>query len=499
MIDYERWLRRCYRRLEFARFLQRFSMWLAVFTLVWGGLILFSKLEHPEWWPEVAWGGLAIIPLAVVCWWTGRLERFELLETAQVLDRAIGADGLLMSLAETSDENWRSKLPQETYEWRESIPLVLPLRFLRTQMWPAVFLTSALIIPAREALSHPRVTTSVSKQATGDLDRLLTKLTDEGVIAEEESSELRTQLDQLAEQTAQGPLTHENWEALDAIRERLDMRMATSLMNNQRAFEAATSMAQAMATAQANGGELSPERTGQLEGVVGEALKRFTGREDLPPELPGVVSQMIQNMDAEGGIKLPENPVDQLKLLSELQGFLQSDSQQLSDLQRMGQIANQVLGQDTNTLQQMLSAGMGTDWDPASVAGGLDPGTVEALQSAARARKPAFPRFGKERDSVASNFKSVVLPKDFVEEKVENGNRPPVAPITKPAAVVNRSETREMEATTGRETWSRSLRPRHRQAIRDYFSGATSESNGESTGTENGDSADPSPEEKNVE
>jgi hypothetical protein len=80
--------------------------------------------------------------------------------------------------------------------------------------------------------------------------------------------------------------------------------------------------------------------------------------------------------------------------------------------------------------------------------------------------------WGDESDDSNTKFKEVVLPPGVLDEEPgETIATSLMAPDATPAASAPRSARHLSDPSTGRETWNRELRPRHRKVVRDYFGG----------------------------
>jgi hypothetical protein len=78
--------------------------------------------------------------------------------------------------------------------------------------------------------------------------------------------------------------------------------------------------------------------------------------------------------------------------------------------------------------------------------------------------------YGDESDPKNTKFKEVVLPPGFVDDpKNEIMGIRKTAPDENPAESAPRSARRQADPASGRETWKRTLRPRHRNVVRKYF------------------------------
>jgi hypothetical protein len=67
-------------------------------------------------------------------------------------------------------------------------------------------------------------------------------------------------------------------------------------------------------------------------------------------------------------------------------------------------------------------------------------------------------------------FKETVLPPGFFDKPGEVQAVTASAPEVKPVDAAARNAARSDTAASGSETWNRSVRPRHRTAVKNYFS-----------------------------
>lgn len=78
--------------------------------------------------------------------------------------------------------------------------------------------------------------------------------------------------------------------------------------------------------------------------------------------------------------------------------------------------------------------------------------------------------FGKESDRQGTKFKEVALPKGALDDpgsqllKVTRGD-----PRVDPADSAPRNTRKNQGSASGRTTWNRRLRPRHRGVVQKYF------------------------------
>lgn len=87
-----------------------------------------------------------------------------------------------------------------------------------------------------------------------------------------------------------------------------------------------------------------------------------------------------------------------------------------------------------------------------------------------RGRGDAELTWGVENEKEGIKFKETVLPPGFKEMPKEEILRlTKKDPEADPAASAPRDGSRDQTDTAGRQSWNRSLKPRHQQVIRDYF------------------------------
>jgi len=450
MAAYERWIERHRRRLAWGRFLERFSEWFAGYLFVFGVVVLAVKLLIPGVWPAVLWLGIAAVPVTAVAWTLSRRTAYSRAESVAMLDRKLDAGGLLMTLSENPDPDWAARLPAEA-AWRYSLPRLRPVRVARYLLLPVLFAAAACLIPPREARTEPVRWNAVGHEAASQLNESLKLLDQADVLEEKEKEELREAIEQLAEETRETPLTHEKWETIDALRERLRMRAESASLVASRGEAAAG----ALAAAEEEGAEpLSAERRARLEQDVLDALKKLSGgtpREGLSPEQADLLRRMV----ASGKLQLPSDPSERKKAVSQLKDFLKKESKKLSECRSL--CCSQCSGTGCKLCQ-----GQKAGENPGR--GGITRGRADAEMT-----------WGDESDDQGARFKEVALPPGFLDDP-QNDVRSItlVAPDETPADAAPRNAPRADDPATGRETWNRPLRPRHRAAVKGYFNSKTS-------------------------
>ena len=91
-------------------------------------------------------------------------------------------------------------------------------------------------------------------------------------------------------------------------------------------------------------------------------------------------------------------------------------------------------------------------------------------QTLSRGRGDASLNSSGNSDEKNTKFKQVVLPPGFlVEPKDEVIGITPTAPTDELATSAPRNSRRLSDPASGKETWNRKLRPRHRSVVRKYF------------------------------
>ncbi len=325
-----RWIARYSQRVHFGEFLRRAAEWLAGYLFVFGAAVLVVKLSMPRFWPNVLWLGLGSFVVLAVAWWLSRKSACSWHESVALLDRKLNAGGLLMTLTETTDEQWQQQLPQFESVWRDSLPKLRPTRFAKFMVLPLMFAVGACFVPLREANTAPILRNTVGRQASQELEELLEQLEDAAVLEEEEKEQLREEIDKLTEETKHTPLTHEKWETVDALRERMRIRVDASALTAEKAHNAVAALAKA---GLGEGQELSAERLEQLEKDVIEALQKMAKNGDFSGASPKLRSE-LERLMKNGKFKLPQAGEEREQLLNELEDFLDKESEKLSKLRK---------------------------------------------------------------------------------------------------------------------------------------------------------------------
>ena len=78
--------------------------------------------------------------------------------------------------------------------------------------------------------------------------------------------------------------------------------------------------------------------------------------------------------------------------------------------------------------------------------------------------------WGDESDKKGTKFKEVVMPPGSMDKpRDEVIGITKTAPTMEPAESAPRSSRRLVDPASGKETWNRKVRPRHRTVVRRYF------------------------------
>src|SRR5262245_56522120 len=217
MTQKELWLRRLANRLQLGVFLKTFVDAAVIYCLSVGALFLFVKLLAPSLWPEALYLLVVAIPLAIGAYWLSRRSLYSQCQTVAMLDRRIGAGGLLMTLMERPHDEWEEHLPEAQQVWQQGLPPIRPVRLLKHLAIPLLFLVAAIILPPRAAQMLYAQPSAISQTQSDQLDQLLKQLDEADVMTPEQAEELQAEIEKLREETKFSPLTHEDWAAVDAL------------------------------------------------------------------------------------------------------------------------------------------------------------------------------------------------------------------------------------------------------------------------------------------
>ena len=446
------WIRRHVRRLEFGRYLNRLSEFLGLFCLAFGMLILGSKIFLPQWWPNILWLGLSCVPLGVLaCLWKRR-RPFTAADSVVFLDNRLGSGGLLMTLYETSDRQWDEFVPQADALWREALPRFQSTRYLKRLGVPLAFAAICCLIPLRAVPQISQSRNMLSAKAAADLEQLLELVEKQQLLDQQQVEQLRKEIEEFARKTAQRPLTHENWETVDALREKLGLQLETAARQIQQGQAAAQAAHEA---SQASTEALDADRLAEWESAIREALKQIPGDQQASGGLPSELQELLKQAQTNGQFQLPPDLQEHAQALKQLAEFLESEAEKLDSMRPGTEPGGS--GADGQATGDGLLDGNASSEQPGQ--GGITRGRGDAELS-----------LGEESDSQASKFKSVVLPPGFLDQTDSNVLRvTKSAPTAEPAAAAARTQQRQLDPASGRATWNRKLQPKHRRIVKQYF------------------------------
>jgi len=447
----DRWIDRCWSRLRFGEFLRSAADWLAVYLFVFGSAVLIVKLGTPQFWPHVLWLAVGTAPVTVAAWLVSSRQRFSRGESIALLDSRLQAGGLLMTLTEAPDDEWEQRLPQLETLWRTSLPRLRPVRFVR-QMLPAIaFVTIACLIPPRAVEAGTELRSTAGQQASQALEELLTELDKAEVLDEKEKQELRDEIEKLVDETKETPLTHEKWETVDALQERMRLRLDETAAEVGKAQEALTALKHA-----ADGEQLtmSLESLLQLEKETLETLQKMMEKGAFQ-DAPEPLKNELQRLMKDGQFKLPEDPGERQELLDSLSEFLDKESEELAELRSKCKGGQCKKCGDGNCQGGQCQR----DGDGQPGRGGVSHGRGDAALT-----------WGDESSEEGIKFKESVLPPGSLDKPRDQVVGISVStPDVEPGGPIRRQGERATKAASGDETWSRNVRPRHRSVVRRYF------------------------------
>ena len=462
------WIRRFSHRIRLGAFLQSAADQLAVFLCVFGTLVLIVKLLLPSLWPHVLWCGLAAVPVTAVAWYSSRRMMWSRGESVARLDSAIGAGGLLMTIVEQAtvhgDGSWTQKLPQVEELWKQSIPKLRPKRFASYVGLPLLFAVAACFVPLRDVSATPIKPNIVGQEATQQLEELLKSLDEQQVLDEKEEEELKEELEQLETSAKETPLTHEKWETVDALRERMRVRLETAEASMSMARDAAAALSQAL---EENGESLSAEQLQKLQDKLADAMQKLADKQNAADQKEGgksgsksKLSEMAQKLCKEGKCKLSSDPKERKKQLEDLKDELKKECDKL------GQCKSECSGKKKCNGKGDGECESNSFSDKQGECNGNKPGRG----GVSRGRADAELTWGEENSLAGVEFKESALPEGFQEQaKDEVVKVQLVAPNEQPVESAAKGAARQVDPASGQATWERKVSPRHRSVLRKYF------------------------------
>ena len=288
MTNVQYWIAHCCRRMNRGLILKVTAEWLAIWLCLFGTVTLLTKVVWPVFWPQVLWLGLTVVPVLVFSVRSALRNRYTMSDGAAFLDGRLRAGGLLMTVAEKHDGEWRKSLPREEFLWQSALPKVRPVRFARVVVLPLLFAVIALLLPVRSRPSHAATTTRRPLPAVEELPELLAELKKADILDAGESAYLQEEIDKLVKSTAKAPPTAETWRKIDSLRVRLNNRLETEARIIDRGRKAVRKLARAGK----NGiPPLTKPQRRQLEQDISAALKRVRDTGKLDPKSKSVIGK----------------------------------------------------------------------------------------------------------------------------------------------------------------------------------------------------------------
>ncbi|MSR57698.1 MAG: hypothetical protein EXS05_08500 [Planctomycetaceae bacterium] len=449
----DRWINRYASRIRLGEFLKRGAEWGAAYLFAFGATVLVVKMLIPQAWPHVLWLGVGVVVALAAAWWLTRKPSQTRWQSVARLDAAINSGGLLMTLCERPADDWADRLPQIERLWHEAIPRVRPRRFAGYITLPLLFALGACFVPLRNASTAPTLYNTVGQQAAQELEELLNEIEKEQLLGEDEEQQLKKEVEKLTEETRDTPLTHEKWETVDALRERMKVRLETAAMSLAKARGAAALLADSNLS---DTPQMSLERSEQLENDLAESLQKMMQKGGLAG-VPKDLKEQLQRLMKNGKLQMPKDAGDRQELLDELKEYLDKENDKLNELRKKCS---------------------GCKSGQCDKEGECEGGQCEGNKSGSRPGKGGITRgrgdadltFGDESDRQGAKFKEVVLPKGFRDQpKDEVLGVQKRAPDEEAAEVAPRAARQDVDPAAGQATWNRKLSPRHRNSVRRYF------------------------------
>jgi hypothetical protein len=361
-----------------------------------------------------------------------------------------------MTLSEAPDAEWEQRLPQVEQLWRSSVPRIRPRRFSYYVGLPLLFAVAVCFVPLRTLPATVIEPRTVAQQAAGQLEQMLRLVEEAEVLDEEQERQLHEEIAKLAEETQDSPLTHEKWETVDALEQKLRLKLDEATAQADKTADAAALLALAAAGELEN---ISSERLESLEKEVLETLQKMQQSGSLkgaPRELLEQLEKLSKN--GKPFQQLPEDLGERQEFLDQLRKFLDEQQKKLAEA-REQMHGNGHCEECGAECEGDLCAQCQRNGDGQPGRGGINRGRGDAAMS-----------WGDESDEQGVKFLETVLPPGFQEdpkEEIRGVSQAP--PETEPVATAPRGASRQVDAASGRETWDRRLRPRHREVVRQYF------------------------------
>lgn len=457
MLSPDRWIRASRRRLLGQELVLEILGPLAAVVWSWAGLLLAAKLWWPVAVPVALWAGALLVPAASIWRFTQRRPTVSRSDAAVWLDHELEAGGLIVALEEAPDERWAALLPQSHQRWRESLPRGPWSRVLQSLAWPALFLTGTMMIPARQPVSAAVVETTLGQETARKLADMAGALDSLPLFDPAEKAQLKSEIAALSEEVKRAPLTHEKWETVDALRQRLKFRVDQAGSELGQAGQILSLLTAAM---DAGGGPIPADQQRQLEQQALGVVQKFATPENLS-RLQSLVEQpAVREMLQQGVTSLPSDPAQRQELLQGLQQAVSGEARELQSLQNLLPMGD--------ASKSLAAAAMGGAIS--SLLGGSPLPTFPGMSTS---KVPAKPLFGDADLPRAERFRP--QPSTARPATDSGAGRPPT-PSPQPGPPPARPGQVVAGASPTGEAWTRQISPRHRAAVKRYFGDASASS-----------------------
>ena len=189
-----------------------------------------------------------------------------------------------------------------------------------------------------------------------------------------------------------------------------------------------------------------------LEGHFARIQRYFAENEEILPCPAPLRFHVFACDTVTARLNLSQNPAERKAQLKRLREFLKQESDKLAECRKC-------FGEG-----ECLGTGRFNTSDAETDSNRPGRGGIN------RGRGDAELTWGKESDQSNTKFKEVVLPPGFLDDpNKESLGTTSVAPEVQPADVAPRNTRRLLDPASGKATWNRKLRPRHRSVVKKYF------------------------------
>lgn len=459
-------IRQFRRRLGLSLLLWRFLGFATFWLLCWGLVVLacrvgLGRLSYVV--PVCALGGLAAV--VAVAWWRVRRRLPTVAEAAAYLDNFHACGGLLVAGQEVDGSAWQQLLAERDK------PVPRWQLHDRRLYWSFVaanlFLLAAWLVPERYIQTPTRHQLDLT--ALGEKLAAQIELVEElAVVTEEAAVEMRTDLERI-QAASHGDDPVRTWEALDHVAEKLQNLAAA-------AAEADMQAAEKLAAAQILAAGLS-----ELGAEPGHTAAFTAATEELAKLLAQIskdnqlLAQRLAGSDAMNA-GTQELTAEQLRQLSELLSNCSSDLQaRLAELAKCGLIEGGLAEACSRLSAEDLAAMLAECKE--NGASGLE-ALLTGLQGmpgrggVSRGRADAAMTWSAGTSEEDAAFTPEVLPLTALgglENSVLTGLTATAPEIAAPSTAGGAISGLAAAVSDGGTTVKQTVLPRHRQAVRNYF------------------------------